>query len=227
MSGFRTAVQARLADRGPRAQALKRLLLRQRDKARVPIDGSDNPLADLRFDRTDWVSMWMDVRHVVHSADGSVSMARGITVQGRLLWMVRKKGLQRAYHARATDPFDAMAEAEDAWRRRKEQRVHKDRVKAIVRDLRSLRVRYQVTLDDAYTSPLCDEGVDGFLRSLGISGYHRYPGWLIAWLYAFDRQVGFVLFEAHKRREALERQIADEVAQLPLMVGGDLPVPKE
>ncbi len=153
----------------------------------------------LVFDRSEWVSAWLDPRQSVLSRDGTLIATRAITPRGRLLWLVRKCGLCRAYHSRAEDAFAAMEEAEISWRRRRAQRAAKDEVRTIVRDLRRFRVRYRVTLEDAYRSPLCDEGVDGFLLSLGITGFRSYPGWLIAWLYAIDRQVGFVLYEAHLR----------------------------
>lgn len=153
----------------------------------------------LIFDRSDWVSVWLDPRQSALSHDGTLVATRAVTPQGRLLWLVRKSGLRRAYHSRAEDAFAAMQEAETAWRRRREQKGAKDEVRAIVRDLRRFRLRYRVTVEDAYRSPLCDEGVDGFLLSLGITGFRSYPGWLIAWLYALDRQVGFVLYEAHLR----------------------------
>ncbi|WP_299507510.1 hypothetical protein [uncultured Roseobacter sp.] len=48
-------------------------------------------------------------------------------------------------------------------------------------------------IDDAYRLPFCDEGIDAFLRALRIDGFRFYPGWLVGWLFAIDRQVGFVL----------------------------------
>lgn len=119
-----------------------------------------------------------------------------------MLWLVRRAGLARAFHSRADDPFAAMAEAEAAWRRRADQRPLRPQVRAIVRDLRWLRRRMWVCRADACRSPLCDEGVDAFLRSLGLGRFDCFPGWLIAWLFAFDRQVGFVLCEADQRVRA-------------------------
>lgn len=156
----------------------------------------------LVFDRSDWVSAWVDPRQSVTSHSGLLVATRAITTQGRLLWLVRRAGLARAFHSRADDPFAAMAEAEAAWRRRADQRQLRPQVRAIVRDLRRLRRRMWVCRADAYRSPLCDEGVDAFLRSLGLGRFDCFPGWLIAWLFAFDRQVGFVLYEADQRARA-------------------------
>ncbi|WP_298976515.1 hypothetical protein [uncultured Roseobacter sp.] len=57
-------------------------------------------------------------------------------------------------------------------------------------------------IDDAYRLPFCDEGIDAFLRALRIDGFRFYPGWLVGWLFAIDRQAGFVLWEAHLRETA-------------------------
>ncbi|WP_227270224.1 hypothetical protein [Roseobacter weihaiensis] len=156
----------------------------------------------LVFDRSDWVSAWIDPRNMTVSPCGTVTACRAISTAGRLLWVVRKSGLKRAYHSREKDAQAAIADAENAWQRRHDQKVFKPQVRAIVSDLRWLRVRHPVLIDDAYRSPLCDEGIDCFLRALRISGFRSYPGWLVGWLFAIDRQVGFVLWEAHLRVSA-------------------------
>ncbi|WP_263843569.1 hypothetical protein [Roseobacter sinensis] len=119
-----------------------------------------------------------------------------------MLWLVRKSGLRRAYHSREKEAEAAIADAQTAWQRRHDQKIFKPQVHTIVSDLRWLRVRHPVLIDDAYRSPLCDEGIDGFLRTLRISGFRSYPGWLVGWLFTIDRQVGFVLWEAHLRVSA-------------------------
>lgn len=161
---------------------------------------------DLEFVRSDWVSTWVDRRHMVFSNWQGVTATRAITAQGRLIWMVKHPDYQRAYHARSTTAEAAIREARTAWKRRAAMRRHKAELRLITREMRFLKVRHDVTVDDAYASPLCDEGVDGFLRTLRLGRYRRFPGWLIAWLTIFDRQVGFVLFEARRRHEG-ERTI--------------------
>ena len=157
---------------------------------------------EMVFSKSDWVSAWEDTLHVVWSDDRKLSATRAITRQGRLIWLVRAEGFRRAYHARALNAESAFREARSAWRRREEFRARKAEIRRIVREMRFLKVRHEVTVEDAYASPLCEEGVDGFLRSLRLDQYHRFPGWLIAWLHAVDRQIGFVLYEARKRHEA-------------------------
>ncbi|CAN0453336.1 unnamed protein product, partial [Ectocarpus fasciculatus] len=177
----------------------KKTLRAQRPAPPSPVRALDMRPDRLEFDRSDWVSAWVDPHNFATSACGTVRACRAISMEGRLLWLVRKSGLNRAYHSRETEAEAAIADAERAWQRRLDQRTLKPRVKAIVADLRWLRVRHRVLIDDAYQSPLCDEGIDAFLRALWISGFRSYPGWLVGWLFAIDRQVGFVLWEAHLR----------------------------
>lgn len=203
MSRFSKHVMRIKANLTPGAGAQKARLLALRRTGDQHETSLETRPSELIFDRSDWVSIWMDPRQCVISDCGTLTATRAITPQGRLLWMVRKSGLQRAYHSRETRADQALQDARIAWRRRKEQSNLKGEVRRIVRDLGTFRVRYSILIDDAYQSPLCDEGVDGFLRSLGIAGFRRYPGWLIAWLFRFDRQVGFVLYEAHKRQNGM------------------------
>lgn len=178
-----------------------RLLAERPGVSGVDLSLGDLP-GDLEFVRADWVSAWVDRQHKVLSDWQGVTATRAITVEGRLIWMVKHPEYRREYHARAATSAAAFNEARMAWRRRAEMRKHKAEVRRITHEMRFLKVRHDVTVDDAYASPLCDEGVDGFLHSLGLGRYRCFPGWLIAWLAVFDRQVGFVLYEARKRHEA-------------------------
>lgn len=157
---------------------------------------------DVIFDRSDWVSAWVDTGHRIDGTADGLTATRAITAQGRLIWLVRSPGYQRAYHSRAATAGAAMAEAATAWRRRREMRAHRDELRGIVRDLRRGRLRYPISVEDAYASPLCAEGVDGFLRAIGMARFRVFPGWFIAWCFALDRQVGFVIWEAHRRHMA-------------------------
>lgn len=192
----------------PSARRHKSTLRAQRPSPLSPVRSLDTVPDRLEFDRSDWVAAWVDPRNGATSACGTVQACRAISVEGRLLWLVRKSGLNRAYHSREPQADAAIADAEHAWQRRRDQQVLKPRVRAIVADLRRLRVRHRILIDDAYRSPLCDEGIDAFLRALCISGFRSYPGWLVGWLFTIDRQVGFVLWEAHLRvtGKAQERQ---------------------
>lgn len=189
----------------PKAWRHRDHLRQQRPSPPRPVRALNTAPDRLEFDRSDWVSAWVDPAHRATSRCGTIIACRAISDQGRLLWLVRKSGLRRAYHSRETDANAAIRDAERAWQRRHEQRRLKPQVRSVVADLRWLRVRHPVLIDDAYRSPLCDEGIDGFLRALRISGFRSYPGWLVGWLFTIDRQVGFVIWEAHLRETATER----------------------
>jgi hypothetical protein len=191
-----------LADLRPSARRHKALLRAQRNDGHWRETSLEFQPDRLVFHRSDWVSVWLDLRQIALSRDGLITATRAITPYGRLLWLVRHCDHKRPFHSREADATAAFADAEAAWARRRQHRAVRSEVADIVRDLRRFRKRYRVTLDDAYRSPLCDEGVDGFLTTLGIAGFRSYPGWLIAWFYGFDRQVGYVLYEAHRRQTA-------------------------
>ena len=158
-----------------------------------------DPERDILFDRSDWVSAYLDRGNTVSIDGGRLMATRAITTQGRMIWLVRSRHLSRAYHSRMADPHAAMTEAERAWQRRRDMRAHRDELGKIVHALRWGRLRYKIRVDDAYASPLCEEGVDGFLRVVGFGAITTFPGWFIAWCFAIDRQVGFVIWEAHQR----------------------------
>lgn len=185
---------------------LKRRLLTVRPGVTGQAVCLDRLADELTFLRADWVSTWLDPQNRYTAPGTEITATRAITAEGRLIWLIRNPAYRRPYHARAVRPADAVAEARTAWRRRQEMKRLKPEVRRIVRDLRWLRVRHEVTVADAYASPLCEEGVDGFLRALGLARWRRFPGWLIAWLFAVDRQIGFVLYEAHLRRRREARQ---------------------
>lgn len=200
----------------PRGRRYRDTLYMQRPSPPSPVRSLDMKLDKLAFDRSDWVSAWVDLHNSVDSDCGTITAYRAINMKGQLLWLVRKSGLRRAYHSRETNVKAAIADAKLAWQRREDQRVLKPRVRAVVADLRWLRVRHRVLIDDAYRSPLCNEGIDAFLDTLCISGFRSYPGWLVGWLFAVDRQVGFVIWEAHLRVAAeAERQEEDALLASP------------
>ncbi len=200
-----------------------RLLSERPGRSGVELSLGDLP-GKFEFVRMDWVSTWLDRLNVVHSREGNLTATRAITAQGRLIWLVANPNFRRAYHSRSDTATNAFDEARTAWSRRAEFRNRKTEMKRILWELRLLRVRHNVTVEDAYASPLCEEGVDGFLRSLGLGRFRRFPGWLIAWLSIFDRQVGMVLYEARKRHElsgatAEGRRQSDPVNSSPSDIG--------
>ncbi len=158
--------------------------------------------ADIVFDRADWVSALVDTRNVIRFPTQKVTATRAITLQGKLIWLIRSVHYARAYHSSEPDATSATKDAVRAWTRRSDMRRYRDDVRAIVSDLRWGRKRFRIHVDDAYASPLCNEGVDGFLRSIGVGRFTDFPGWFIAWCFALDRQVGFVIWEAYKRTQA-------------------------
>lgn len=192
---------------------LKRQLLAERPGASGRALNPSFGMDELCLIRSDWVSTWVDPMNWHVDPDTGKTATRAIKLDGRLLWLVRNPAYRRAYHARAVLPQEAIREADFAWSRRAEMRERKAEMLRIVRDLRKLRTRYRVTVEDAYASPLCSDGVDGFLQTLRLDRFRSFPGWLIAWLFALDRQVGFVLWEAHQRY--LREQDA-----IDLVVGG-------
>lgn len=158
--------------------------------------------ADIVFDRADWVSALVDTGNVVEFSTKKMTATRAMTLQGKLIWLIRSAQYRRAYHSSETDAASAVEDALRAWKRRSDMRRYRDDVRAIVSDLRWGRKRFRIHVDDAYASPLCNEGVDGFLRSIGVGRFTDFPGWFIAWCFALDRQVGFVIWEAYKRTQA-------------------------
>lgn len=199
------ALRRALATWSPRGAAARRRLLAMRPQGAERETSLEMRPADPVFDRADWVAAWIDPRHEVTSADGLVTAVRGVTVQGRPIWLVRPIGGARAYHSSADDPFEAIAEGADALaRRRVFRRCERtsEALREVVRDLRMFRVRQSFDFDDVDASPLCREGVEGFLRACGIPGWRRYPGWLVAWLSLLDPQVHYVIWQGHLRRVA-------------------------
>ena len=158
--------------------------------------------ADIVFDRADWVSALVDTGNIIRFPTQKMTATRAITLQGKLIWLIRSAQYNRAYHSSEPDATSATRDAVRAWKRRSDMRRYRDDVRAIVSDLRWGRKRFRINVNDAYASPLCNEGVDGFLRSIGVSRFTDFPGWFIAWCFALDRQVGFVIWEAYKRTQA-------------------------
>lgn len=146
-----------------------------------------------------WVPMWVDEGHVVTSDCGELRAYRAIGLDGTLMWFVRHPQKLRGYHAQTDCPFDAFVQAQSAWKRRAQVRSEWAGIKAVARDLISGRIKFDVTRDDAYASPLCKAGIDGFMARLGMANVNRIGGRTAALLMKIDPQLGFVIREAHRR----------------------------
>jgi hypothetical protein len=156
--------------------------------------------AAFQFDSANWVRMWLDPGHVVASDCGAATAWRGISYDGRLLWLVRHRDKRHGYHSEAACPFDAIAEAEHAWAERRRVRALWPQVEALARDLRRGRKRFEVRLEDAHASALCAVGIESFLRRVGLGRATALPGRAAAMLMRIEPQVGFVILAAYERQ---------------------------
>ncbi|WP_308915666.1 hypothetical protein [Jannaschia sp. LMIT008] len=131
--------------------------------------------------------------------DGTVTACRAIDRRGDLLWVVWHPDHPHGYPSRREHAASAVAEATQAWKRRRAIRHDWTHVKALARDLRWGRTAFDVTREDAAEAPLADAGIDAFLAHLGLGGARRVPGWFLAWLMPFEPRIGYVLHTAERR----------------------------
>lgn len=157
---------------------------------------------EFAFDKRDWVKLWYDPGNVVFADCGTVRAYRAVTIEGTLLWYVFRDGKARGYHASASDPFTAMQDAQHAWQRRRQIKARWRDIEALGQDLRSGRQSFEIRVSDAHASPLCTLGIDGFMRSLGLSGFSRISGRMAGLLMKIEPQLGFVIYEAWLREQA-------------------------
>lgn len=151
------------------------------------------------FDKTNWVNLFYDPENVVTSDCGQVRAFRAITYQGDLLWFCFTNGKTFGYHALGDDPFVAIEEAQDAWRRRAYVKQRWDEVQSMARELIKGTQKFDVLYEDAEASPLCLLGIDGFLARIGMPKASRLSGRTAALLMKLEPQLGFVIFEAMQR----------------------------
>ncbi|MFN6977785.1 MAG: hypothetical protein ACK4OP_06660, partial [Gemmobacter sp.] len=156
--------------------------------------------AEFAFDTENWVRMWVDPGHAVASDCGQCTATRGITTEGRLLWLVRHRDKAHGYHSAASCPFDAIAEAEWAWAERRRVRRNWAFVESLRRDLVAGRRRMTVEIDDAHRSALCATGIEAFMRRIGLGRVQRVSGRVAALMMLIEPQVGFVLAAAWERQ---------------------------
>lgn len=155
-----------------------------------------------------WVPMWIDEGHQIGSDCGTMNAVRGIGFDGTLMWLVRHDSKTYGYHSQATCPFEAFEDARDAWSRRAQVRAEWSDVERITRELLTGRLRFRVTRADAYASPLCRAGIDGFMASIGMPNVQSISGRTAALLMRIDPQIGFVIREAHRRHVRDVRAVA-------------------
>lgn len=156
-------------------------------------------IGELVQNKENWVRMWVDTGHIITSDDGRISAFRGIDFDGQLMWLIRHPNKRHGYHSLETDPFDAIAEAQTAWRERARVKAKWGDVKRLSRDLIIGRERFTVTRDDAYNSALCSAGIDAFMQRIGLSNVQKLSGRKVAFLMLLDSQLGFVINSAAER----------------------------
>ena len=159
--------------------------------------------------RENWVPMWVDLGHRVVCETGTAVALRAITDRGELLWFVRQTGQRLGYHAQDSDPVAAIAAAREARNARRAIRARWDEVRRLRDDVLRGKKSFPVHINDAYASPLCTLGIDGFMRRMGMGRVQNVPCRLVAALTYVDEQVGFVLWQAwlrHQRAQATARQ---------------------
>jgi len=187
-----------------RADALKTKLLMTRTDS-CPASPTSRPdSARLRRCRANWVPAWVDDEHRIEGNDPAVHARRAITDCGRLIWMVHRAGRRFAYHSLATDPIDAILEAEAAVARRRAIRARWDEVDGLRRDALARRVRFTAVRSDAAAGGLCQLGIEGYMRALGLARVEEVSAFWLAVGCKIDEQAGFALFSAAERHGLLE-----------------------
>lgn len=156
-------------------------------------------VGELVQNNENWVKMWVDTGHIVSSDDGKINAFRGIDFNGQLMWLVRHPNKRHGYHSLEADPFDAIAEAQTAWRERARVKAKWSDVQRLSRDLMLGRESFTVTRDDAYNSALCSAGIDAFMKRIGLPNVQTLSGRNVAFLMLLDSQLGFVINSAAER----------------------------
>ena len=153
----------------------------------------------LERDRSNWVGCWLDHGYRVLDDAGQVQAVRGITDRGQLIWMVLHPGKRFGYHADARDPHAAIAQARDAWARRRMIKSRWDEVVALRRAVVAGRIKVLVHIEDARDAGLCELGIRGFMRAIGMGERVRMSGRALALASYMEPQAAYALFAAHLR----------------------------
>lgn len=154
---------------------------------------------DLVFDRTDWIPLYFDRGYEVRSDCGTARAYRAATLDQRLLWLVFTDGKDRGFHSLASDPVQAIADAQDAWARRRDIRRDWFLVEKTAKNLLTGRAKFSVRIEDAHASPLCSMGIEGFLGALKLGRIQSVSGRIAALMMQIEPQVGFVIYQAMQR----------------------------
>ncbi len=170
---------------------------------------------DMVFDKSDWVPLYFDRGNAVTSDCGTITAYRAVTLKGESLWMVFTPAKARGYHADCTDPFEAIERAQHAWAHRRAVRQQWATVEATASDLIWGRQRFNVTVADLETSPLCTMGCAGFRNAIGLGRVTKIPGWMAALLMKVEPQLGFVIHAAMERNRATRTADAAAFVGLP------------
>ncbi|MDJ1006699.1 MAG: hypothetical protein QNJ13_02650 [Paracoccaceae bacterium] len=171
---------------------------------------------EIVFERENWVGAFVDYGHAVSFDEGRMTSYRAVEArEGRLFWFVRRSDRKLGYHAARHDPLDAAEEADGAWRGRRAVRQDWDFVEGLAKDLIAGRRRFRVHIEDAFNSPLCPMGIEGFLRSVGLRNVKEISGRFAAFLMKIEPQVGFVIHQAYRRHAGLAGGPQPDAAQGP------------
>lgn len=155
--------------------------------------------ADMVFDKSDWVPLYMDRGYCVTSDCGKMRAYRSVTLQGQLLWMVFTAGKLKGYHALGNDPVDAMAQAWASWSKRRAVRQNWEQIDQTASDLIWGRQSFDIRVEDLDACPLCTLGIEGFRNKIGMGRVTRISGRLAALLMKIEPQMGFVISAAMER----------------------------
>lgn len=152
------------------------------------------------FHRSDWISYYVDAKHIVGSDCGRIVAKRAITVTGKLFWLCVSQSSRNCYHATHVDPFAAIEDAQQVWADRRAVLRNWAEIERFAADLIWGRSNAKVTCTDIAASPLCDLGVEGFLKTFGLNKRDSLNGRAAALLMKFEPQVGYALYETLKRQ---------------------------
>ena len=161
-----------------------------------------------------WIRAFVDYGHAIQCPNGQATAFKALDASdGAFFWLVRRDGKHHGFHSRAVDPYDAIDEAHAAWQRRRQVRQDWAFVERLMRDALLGRNQFKVRVEDAHSSPLCGMGIDAFLTRMRLEHVREISGRMAAILMWIDPQVGFVLYEAH-RRSTREVDRSDKVARV-------------
>lgn len=170
---------------------------------------------DIVEERENWIRAFVDYGHAIECPNGQATAFRALDAsEGSLFWLVRREGKHHGFHSRAVDAYDAIDEAHAAWQCRRQVRQDWAFVERLMRDALLGRIQFKVRIEDAHSSPLCGMGIDAFLTRMRLEHVREISGRMAAILMWIDPQVGFVLYEAHRRstREVDRSDTGERVA---------------